>query len=312
MDVRLLEAGHIGWGASGRNGGFCCIGGDGLGGENMSRRFGLDAARDYYQSQVAAVELVRDILDDEGIDAEQTGDGEMSIACSAKGFAALKSHAEFQFRELGLDTEVMQKREFAETYFDSPLIFGAAIHRPGFGLHPLKYSNGLAEAAARRGARLHGHSEVVEWTKSAGKHQLHTATGQLNAGNVILATNGFLPEHLDRRIAGRALPMISAILVTRPLTKNELADHSWQTSTPAATALNVLDYFRMLPDGRFLFGGRGGRDGSEAHTEKNFIQTDGTTLRSLSGLARYRHRFSLARVGLHDATRNAGDWQIRG
>jgi hypothetical protein len=51
-DGRVLEAGHIGWGASGRNGGFCCIGGTGLQPRGMIRRFGLDAARAWYRSQV--------------------------------------------------------------------------------------------------------------------------------------------------------------------------------------------------------------------------------------------------------------------
>ena len=58
-DVRVLEAGHIGWGASGRNGGFCCIGGTGLSPRGMIRHFGLESARDWYRSQVQAVTLVR-------------------------------------------------------------------------------------------------------------------------------------------------------------------------------------------------------------------------------------------------------------
>ena len=271
LDVRVLEAGHLGWGASGRNGGFCCIGGDGLGGEAMTRKFGLEAARQYYRSQVAAVELVRDILDDEGIDADQVGDGEMTIACSEKGFDALKAHAEFQFLSLGLDTKVMTRDEFAAAHFDAPLMHGAAVHRPGFGLHPLKYLQGLAAAASRRGAMLHGHSEVVEWARSEGKHRLVTNGGELKASHVIFATNGFSPEHLDPRLRARVLPMISGILVTRPLTDEELEEHGWQTLTPTATALNVLDYFRLLPDKRFLFGGRGGSDGGESSAQQNYV-----------------------------------------
>jgi glycine/D-amino acid oxidase-like deaminating enzyme len=270
LDVRVLEAGHIGWGASGRNGGFCCIGGDGLGAEAMCRRYGLDATRDYYRSQVAAVELVRDLLDDEGIDADATGDGEMTMACSTRSFASLKAHAEFQFRELGLDTKVLSREAFADGYFDSPLLHGASIIRPGFGLHPLKFAHGLAAAATRRGARLHDLSEVVNWSKAGDRHQLETKGGSLRARHVILATNGFLPEHLDARVRGRALPMISSIIVTRPLTEEERGAHRWQTPTPTATALNLLDYFRLLPDGRFLFGGRGSKDGSEVQAAKNY------------------------------------------
>ena len=59
VDVRVLEAGHIGWGASGRNGGFCCLGGIGVHRKDIIKMVGVEKTREYYQSQVEAVELVR-------------------------------------------------------------------------------------------------------------------------------------------------------------------------------------------------------------------------------------------------------------
>jgi glycine/D-amino acid oxidase-like deaminating enzyme len=270
VDVRVLEAGHFGWGASGRNGGFCCIGGDGLGGELMAKRYGLEATREFYAALSGGVELVADLLRDEGIDADQAGDGEISVACSAKGFERLKAHAEFQARQLGLDTRTVSREALAEQYLDTPVQHGAAVFRPGFGLHPLKYVLGLATAASRRGAKLHARSEVIEWVRQEGRHRLTTADGTLTAKRVVLATNGFLPEHLATQWQGRVLPMISAIIVTRPLDDEELSAHRWQTQTPTATSLNLLDYFRLLPDGRFLFGGRGSADGNARGAARNF------------------------------------------
>jgi len=272
LDVRVLEAGHFGWGASGRNGGFCSIGGEAIGAEKMVDRFGLDAARDYYRSQVEAVQLVRQLIDSEGIDADCQGDREVSIACSPTGFARLKEHAEFQFRELGLDTSVIVRDEFRERYFDSPLQHGAAILKPTFGLHPLKYVLGLARAAQGKGARLHPQSEVLGWSRDGGSHLLSTTSGTLRTDNVILATNGFTPEHLDGRLHGRTLPMISAIVATRPMDAGELAAQAWRTEAPSITSLNLLNYFRVLPDGRFLFGGRGSADGSEASAGRNYVR----------------------------------------
>ena len=72
-DVRVLEAGHIGWGASGRNGGFCCIGGIGLQPRGAIRRFGIEAARHWHRAQVQAVELVRNLAYDEAIDVDMFG-----------------------------------------------------------------------------------------------------------------------------------------------------------------------------------------------------------------------------------------------
>lgn len=270
VDVRVLEAGHIGWGASGRNGGFCCVGADGLGSEAMVGKYGEKAARDFYQSQIEAVALVRELISDEAIDARILGDAEITFACSPKGFAQLKSHAEHQFRVLGVDAGVIQKAELRERYFDSPLQHGAAYFKPAFGLHPLRYVRGLSRAAHRRGAHIHHSSEVIEWTRDGAAHCLRTPAGKLRARNVILAANGFLPEHLHAAFGGQALPMISAIIVTRPMTDEELALQRWQTDAPAITSVNLLNYFRRLPDGRFLFGGRGSASGSPESAVRNF------------------------------------------
>mgnify|MGYP001825813716 CR=1 FL=1 len=271
IDVRVLEAGHIGWGASGRNGGFCCVGGDALGSEALVTQYGEAAARDYTKSQVAGVQLVRDLIIEEQIDAERHGENELAVACSARQFEKLREHAEFQFRVLGLDTQVIDADTFRESCFDSPVQHGAALLKPTFGLHPLKYVRGLARAAANRGANIHTGSEVVSWNRAGRHHVLQTsAGGELRAEKIVSAANGFMPEHLRTEIAGRTLPMFSAIVVTRPLTEDELARHAWQTTSPTFTARNLLDYFRVLPDGRLLFGGRGSASGDDRSAAQNF------------------------------------------
>lgn len=272
LDVRVLEAGHIGWGASGRNGGFCSIGGDALGGEAIVRKYGLDIAQHYYRSQVDAVDLVRGLIQEERIDSHQQGDAEIAFACSVKGFAALKEHAEYQFRTLGLDASVLEPEVVREQYLDSPLQHGAAVLRPTFGLHPMRYIRGLSAAAAIHGANIHHESEIIEWSRDGTTHCLRTKNATVRAKKVILATNGFLPEHLHQRFVGQALPMISAIIVTRPMNDEELALQAWQTECPTITALNLLNYFRLLPDGRFMFGGRGSASGDPESTQRNFMR----------------------------------------
>lgn len=270
VDVRVLEAGHFGWGASGRNGGFCSMGGTSLGTAGLISKYGVDDTRHYYQSQADAVELVRDIIIDEQIDAQCQGEGELEIACSPRSFAKLKEEAETQFRVLGLDTRVITQGELKEKFLDMPLQHGAIMMRPTFGLHPLRYARGLAAAAKRRGAKLHEQSEVVEWRKEGDEHVLITQQGRLRAKKVVLATNGFTPEHINTEFHARTLPLISAIVVTRPLTDDELAAHAWQTESPTITSLDLLDYFRILPDKRLMFGGRGGSDGSLENANRNY------------------------------------------
>jgi glycine/D-amino acid oxidase-like deaminating enzyme len=272
LDVRVLEAGKIGWGASGRNGGFCSIGGVGIGADAMIDRYGLEAARHYYRSQVDAVRLVAELLAEEKIDAERIGDGEIDIACSPKAFQRIRAHAELQFCALNLDTRVLSQEELADQYFASAQQFGGTILRPTFGLHPLRFARGLACAAEKRGAMIHSSSEVTDWHRDQKGHRLTTASGSLRARYVVVAANGFMPEHLHAGIAGSVLPMISSIIVTRPLSADEQALHRWQTDSPSITALNLLNYFRRLPDGRFLFGGRGSADGAPRTTAVNYAR----------------------------------------
>ena len=254
-DVRVLEAGHFGWGASGRNGGFCCMGGTGLGSSGVIKTLGEEAAKAYYRTQVDAVELVRQIVVEENIDVQMQGDGELDTAHTIKSHERQRLEHEALTRVLGIEAELFGPDEFRERFYDSAEQYGGMLVRPTFGLHPLRYCRGLAAAAARHGAKLHDRSEVIEWKKSDdGFHHLVTRDGILRARKVIYATNGFIAEDLRPEFRGYTLPIISAIIATRPLSDEERAAHHWHTEQPAANTRRILNYYRMLPDGRFLFG----------------------------------------------------------
>ncbi|HNP66239.1 MAG TPA: FAD-dependent oxidoreductase, partial [Woeseiaceae bacterium] len=189
IDVRVLEAGHFGWGASGRNGGFCCIGGVGVHRRDLIKMFGVDRSRQYYQSQVEAVELVRRIGQEESLDFQAQGTAELEVAHTKKAFDRLREDYDVSTRHLNLPVELLSAEEFRERHFDSDEQYGALISRPAFGLHPLRYCRGLANAAIRHGAVLHEHSEVLAWDKSEdGWHRIDTAAGSLRARKVIFST----------------------------------------------------------------------------------------------------------------------------
>ena len=88
IDVRVLEAGHFGWGASGRNGGFCTMGGTFLSLKHQVRLYGEDETRHYWNAQAEAVELVRSIGDEESIEYQRQGDGEYVVAESDAHYAS--------------------------------------------------------------------------------------------------------------------------------------------------------------------------------------------------------------------------------
>jgi len=272
LDVCVLEAGHIGWGASGRNGGFCCMGSTKLSRKTQLRLFGLEQTRHFHRCQVEAVELVRRLGEEESIDFQSQGDGQYCVAESPAHFRALQQQADWERREFGSDLRMISRGEFAEIGYDAPHQHGAMLIRPCFGLHPLRYCLGLAEAAERRGAVLHPHSRVTHWRKQDGTHLLETDHGELRAARVILTGNGFMPEYLHRGIAARPLPLQSQIVVTRPMSADELRARGWHTQNPTYNSRRMFYYYRILADGRFMLGGRGNHIGDPAGAERGFAR----------------------------------------
>ncbi len=268
IDVRILEAGHIGWGASGRNGGFCTMGGTPISVESQLKKFGLDETKKYYHAQKDAVELVQNIINDENINAQIHGNGEMVVAEKPNHFQALREEAQFFTDKLGINCKMISQDQFRQEHYDAPHQHGAMIQYPSFGLHPLRYCLGLAKAAERHGAKLYSHSKVVRWHKKNGKHVLETEQGSITANKVIIACNGFMPEDLHPQMSARVMPLQSQIIVTRPLSDDELVAHNWKSETPAINSRSVYFYYRMLPEKRLMIGGRADFKGSPEGANK--------------------------------------------
>jgi glycine/D-amino acid oxidase-like deaminating enzyme len=263
VEVRVLEAGQVGWGASGRNGGFACIGSHKLSYATMIRRYGLDATKQYYETMRQSVALVRDTLTRFNIDAWATGDGELTLAHLPSRVDELRAEQAFLLKTFGDRTEFLTKQDLVARGLDGPGFHAGLKGEVGFGIHPLNYVRGLARAAAAAGAKVHGRSRLLNWEEAADGHVLRTAEGTLRARQVIIATNGYTEENVATRLAGRLMPALSSIIVTRPLSGDERAAQGWTAGTPAFDSRRLLHYFRLLPNGRFLFGGRGGTDASD-------------------------------------------------
>ncbi len=248
--VIVVDAAQPGWGASGRNGGFCCKGGARIEGPAIGRRLGAGVAEEWAAFQRAAIERVRDNLDRYAIDAQATEPGELRLASTPREWRAMQ-------REGGA---VMDPRALREAGFDTAVYHGGILGGPeeGFGLHPYAYVTGLAGAALDAGVTIHGDSPVTRLDPAPGGWVLRTAGGELHAPRVLIATNGYSDERLPRWLSRRILPAISNIMVTRPLTGDEIQAQGWTRQVMAYDERLMLHYFRLLPDNRFLFGARGG------------------------------------------------------
>jgi glycine/D-amino acid oxidase-like deaminating enzyme len=267
IEARVLEAGHISWGASGRNGGFCCMPATKLSIAELIRRYGVEETQHFYRAQREAIELVERLAEEEDIDYDKCGDGILEVAHKASRMRALGEDRDALKKLFGIESDLIDKKTFQASYFDCAELEGGLKVHLGFGLNPIKFITGLARAAARRGAVIHGKSAVSGWEKLNGVHRLITPQGTLRAERIIVAVNGFIREQLNPTLDAAALPAISNIIVTRALSEDELKAHAWQNASPAVTTRVLHNYFRLLPDKRFLIGGRGDYRGSEQSGE---------------------------------------------
>ncbi len=268
VDVRILEAGPSGWGASGRNGGFVGPGSSKLGLSEMKQTFGEEATRTYYRNGLEAIDLVRSLGEDEDIDFDPQGDGELGVAHQASRMDGMDQWAKAWGDVLGRKVEVWSREELAERGYAGPEAHGGYFTHAGFALHPMKYARGLARACIRRGVTFHGHTEVTGWESDGARHRLRTSGGSLSAEKVIIATNGFTRDKLHPGVSGTLLPALSNIIVTRAMSDEEVARHRWVTECPVWDTRNLLFYFRLVKGNRFLLGARAATRNTPGATEQ--------------------------------------------
>lgn len=258
VSVCVLEAEHVGYGASGRNGGFCCLGGTKLDARQLIRRFGLEEARKFVAYQVAGINLVAQRLDSWGIHADRHSRGEIYLAHRLKDVAGLRSEAAFLKENFGIKARLLSAEDLGAEGYGGPGFHGG-LHMPyGFALNPMAYIQALAEQVRRAGGKIFGKSPVTGLTRDGDRWHLETEHGFVRTRKVVLAANGYADENVPKWLHGRTLPVMSSVQVTRPLSDAELSAQGWTADTMASDTRVLLHYFRLLPDRRFLFGTRGG------------------------------------------------------
>lgn len=251
-DVIVLDAGQPGWGASGRNGGFCCLGGARLSERAIRRRFGMEAVTEWAGFERDAIARVRENLQRYGIDAQACEDGELLLADSPRAWARM------QAGPVPVGAHLLDGDTLRSEGLNTGAYLGGLFVPEGFGLHPYAYVTGLARAAIDAGVRLYGDSRAIALHPDATGWRVESTVGLVHARKVLIATNGYSDELLVPWLHRRILPAISNIMVTRPLGREELDTQGWTRRLMAYDKRMLLHYFRLLPDNRLLFGARGG------------------------------------------------------
>jgi gamma-glutamylputrescine oxidase len=294
-DVVLLEARDIGFGASGRNGGFVFAGFSRGEGE-LSSDLGPARARALYGRTRDAVATIRQRIERYAIDC--------SAVCEGTYWAnwfddpgLLHRRRQLLAEQFGDHWQWVDREHLRELLRTSR--YTDALHEPdGFHFHPLDYARGIAEAAVGQGLRLHEASPVQGLVRQAGGWCVRTPGGEVHARQVVLACGGYLAG-LRREVDAAVLPIATYVMVTEPL--GARLDEAMRTRAAVYDSRFAFDYYRPLADSRLLWGGRiSVRDRSPAAVERLlyrdllrvYPQLEGTRIEhAWSGLMSYaRHQ----------------------
>ena len=247
VDVVLLEAERVGWGASGRNGGQLHSG-QRRDQDWLEERFGLDDALKLWRLAEDAKALVHALIARHGIPCEWRP-GLIETAHKARLVDDERAYVEKLRTRYGYEPVTWLDRAALAEAIGTDIYFGGRRDVGAGHLHPLKFAQGLARAAAKAGARIYEQTRV---TALAGT-KLATARGTVTADTIILAGNGYL-DGVDGYVESRVMPIDNYILATKPIGAGQPGG-----IIPGGEAVSdtrfVVYYFRPTADGRLLFGG---------------------------------------------------------
>jgi gamma-glutamylputrescine oxidase len=249
--VAVLEAKRVGWGASGRNGGQALVG-LACDMQVIERQLGSAAARQVWDATVEAVALIHERCRRFGIDCEWQ-DGFLAAAVTTPRAGELGPWVERLARDYGYNRMRLIDRAELPQWIASARYQAAAFDSGSGHLHPLKYTLGLARAAAGLGVKIFEGTRATE-VRPGRLAQVRAPQGAVHCSHVLLAGNVYLDD-LMPQLASRIMPVGTFIAASRPLGAERAA-----ALLPRGAAVSdtqwVLDYFRVSRDQRMIFGGR--------------------------------------------------------
>lgn len=259
LRVALCDAEVAGFGASGRNGGWCSAffaASD----SRIARESGPEAALSMRRAMYEAVDEVGASSAAEGIDCRFAKGGAIVAARNRAQMQRARDEV-LRARELGIGDEDMRllSKDDAEQIVAIDGMIGATYTPHCAALDPARLVRGLADAVERRGATLYERSAVtaVRGSGSAGRSRprLETLGGSVRADVVVIATEAWNPTLPGRRRS--LLPVYSLMIATEPLSEELWAGAGLASREVYADHRHLVIYGQRTADGRMAFGGRG-------------------------------------------------------
>ncbi|MFD2250814.1 NAD(P)/FAD-dependent oxidoreductase [Pseudochelatococcus lubricantis] len=249
-EVTVIDARHVGWGASGRAWGQVAASAKFMPAQ-VEADFPPDVAARINAAGAGAPDLVFGLVEKHGMECDVVRSGNL-IAAHVPSREAGLARTVADLARRGYPVELLEGAACREV-IGSPRYRVALHDRRGGSLNPLAYARGLARAAIAAGARIHEGVAVTGLRREQRDWVVATGSGEVRAGAVLLATNAFTSSRLFPGIGEEVFPVRAYQLVSEPLTAEQLA-----TVLPARQSLNdtrkLFSGIRVWPDGRLQIG----------------------------------------------------------
>ncbi len=251
LHIAVIEKEHVGFGASGRNGGWCHAEYP-LGYEQLVQDHGHDAAVAHMQALFASVDDVGSIAESEGIDCEYTKGGVLTVARNELQMTYAREEVDGA-RAFGLtpDDVRLLDGDDAREMLNATGVLGGVWHPHGAAIHPAKLVHGIADVVETRGVTIY------EGTAARGvaRGAVRTDRGEVKAQMIVVAMEGYrarLPGE-----ARRIVPLYSLMVATEPLPDAVWQEIGLTDRQTFGDFRNLIIYGQRTGDGRMAFGGRG-------------------------------------------------------
>jgi glycine/D-amino acid oxidase-like deaminating enzyme len=250
LKVVVVEKDIAGFGASGRNGGWC-FSGFPYPPLKLAARYGEDAARAVSRAMYDSVDDVGRVCELESIDAHFAKGGELEIARAAYDLPKLQEMYD-EYRAIGLEDhyEMLDASQTEERIRVAGAV-GSFWNKEGAAIQPARLARGLARAVERHGGTIYEQTEVTDYIPGP-LPRLDTARGNISARAIVLAGEGYLATlpKLRRRI----VPATSHIVLTEPLSDDLWQEIGWERREVVGGFGTTGAYLNHTADGRIAFG----------------------------------------------------------
>jgi glycine/D-amino acid oxidase-like deaminating enzyme len=250
--VVVLESENVAYGGSGRNGGQVSVGSK-RGPDGWAAAYGKELATRLWRASMDSVDYVESLIERESIDCGWERCGLYATAWKPEHFGRLAAWQDYLAREFDYGIDLVPPRQKHDA-LGSDRYYGGFVDDFAGVLNPYLFTRGVAAAASRAGALICERAPVLSLTSAGDGWRVDTARGVVQAGEVLVATNGYTGG-VTPQFRRRLVSVGSHIIATEPLGE-ELARSVLPKRRVVYDTKKMLFYFTLSSDDRLIFGGR--------------------------------------------------------